>query len=237
MDYSPQYDTYSSDEYPPDWQARRQKVLKRDNYVCQICGLRSTRVDDVRFDVDHIVPKSESGSHALENLQTLCPSCHANKHPGNRELRRRGKQFERRNKPSLLVRFTWLILGLFVSSVGPDDRTVIDEDGRRLQLYSISEAAAMAEETGVTVEVAVIELWDSNSDNVQQMGRVRNTVDVPSTTSGAEKSNEARFVTWAGNGHPQLEKGRKYRIIGAKTNQYNGEFQLVIDGQSAIQSQ
>lgn len=236
-DYSPRYDTYTSDEYPPDWQARRRKVLKRDGYVCQACGVQSTRVDDIRFDVDHIVPKSDGGSHALDNLQTLCPSCHADKHGNNKKLNRRGQQFKQRNKPSLLIRLIWLLLGPFLSSVGPDERTVIDDSGRRLHLRTLSEASALPKESGVSVEVTVTELWDSDSSSVKQLGQVR---DGPSRYSGTDESQsgnpvEARFVVWSGNEHPRLQKGGSYRVVGAKTNSYDGEFQLIVDGKTAIQ--
>lgn len=234
--YSPRYDSYTSDEYPPDWQARRQQVLKRDEYTCQQCGLRSTRVDDVRFDVDHIVPKSEGGSHGLENLQTLCPRCHANKHPGNSKLEKRSREFKHRNKPPLLIQFVWLVLGPFIESIGPDEQTVFDEQGRRLHLHSLSEAATLEKGVGVTVDVTVTELWNSNSDNVHQMGKVHDGTNNEASELEERNQEKARFVVWTGNRHPRLQEGRTYRIVGAKTNTYNGEFQLVVDGRSAIQA-
>jgi 5-methylcytosine-specific restriction endonuclease McrA len=100
QDDTPQYNKHPSAEYPPGWQSRRRKVPRRDGFICQECGVRSTRVDDVRFDVDHILPKSDGGSHAPENLQTLCLSCHANKHPGNQGLRQRARTYERRVRRS-----------------------------------------------------------------------------------------------------------------------------------------
>lgn len=237
-DYSPKYDDYTNDEYPPDWQARRRKVLKRDGFECQVCEIRSTRVDDVRFDVDHIVPKSDGGSHSIDNLQTLCPSCHANKHPQNIKLKRRGRQFAERNKPSLFVWLIQLLLGPLLSSVGAEEQSVIDNRGRKLYPRTLSEAAALPEETGVTVEIRVTELWESTNETVQQLGRVQ---DVTSRYSGPDEPLEdtleqTRFIVWCGNDHPRLQVGRDYRIVGAKTNSYDGEFQLVVDEQSVIQS-
>lgn len=37
------------------------------------------RKTDVRLDIDHIVPLSKGGAHALSNLQLLCRSCHTRK--------------------------------------------------------------------------------------------------------------------------------------------------------------
>lgn len=238
QDYSPQYDSYTSDEYPPDWRARRRRVLRRDDYTCRACGLRSTRVDDISFDVDHVVPKSDGGSHALDNLQTLCPPCHAEKHPGNSGLKRRARQFDNRNRPSMLVRVVTWVVGLVVSSVGSDD-VVIDDDGRRLETRSMPEAAGLPDESGVTVEVTVAELWDSSSENVQQMGRVQGaSTGEPGEQPAADRGSTetARFVVWAGNDHPHLRNGDRYRLVGAKTNTYNGSFQLVVDGQTVVQS-
>lgn len=237
-DYSPQYDSYTSEEYPPDWQARRRKVLRRDGYTCQACGLRSTRVDDIRFDVDHVVPKSDGGSHALDNLQTLCPPCHARKHPGNSGLKRRARQFDRRNRSSMLVRLLTWVVGLVVPSVGSGDDVVVDDDGRRLAVRLVPEAASLPEDSGVTVEVTVTELWNSTSGNVQQMGRVRGAAGSEAGQGTADdqgSTDTARFVVWAGNDHPHLQQGRRYRLVGAKTNVYDGSFQLVVDGQTVVQ--
>lgn len=223
-DYAPRYDDYTSAEYPPDWQSRRQKVLRRDGYICRACGVRSTRVDDVRFDVDHIVPKSDGGSHALENLQSLCPSCHAEKHTGNEHLRQRAREYERRNRASGVVRVVRMLLRPLRAAVGltGDDETILDEHGRRLRVRSLAECASLPEGHGVTVEVRVTELWDSNSDSVRQMGRL------------TDDHTAARFVVWDGDGHPRLRTDRRYRLVGAETNQYNGDFQLVVDGKTAV---
>lgn len=225
-EYSRKYDDYTSDEYPPDWHARRQKALKRDKYVCQQCGVRSTRVDEVRFDVDHIIPKSDGGSHALDNLQTLCVSCHAQKHPNNDHLQKRAHEYKYRNQPPLIIRLTRHLLRPLLSLMGISDTnaTDIDDSGRRLPILPLSEAASLPEGEGVTVEVTVSELWDSDSNTVRQMGRV------------TDAETQARIVIWHVEDIPWLREGEDYRFVGAKTNVYNGTFQLVIDEQTAVHS-
>lgn len=52
--------------------ARRQ-ALVRDGYQCRVC---SQVVYGKKAHVDHILPKSQGGSDLLENLQTLCSTCH-----------------------------------------------------------------------------------------------------------------------------------------------------------------
>ena len=71
-------------DYGPDWQKTRDRVRARDNYKCQVCGTPETTR---QHDVHHKVPFRafvQAGSpeptyqraNRLENLITLCPSCH-----------------------------------------------------------------------------------------------------------------------------------------------------------------
>lgn len=55
----------------------RYDVLTRDNYKCVICG-RSTS-DNIKLQVDHIIPYSLGGETTLDNLQTLCSDCNLGK--------------------------------------------------------------------------------------------------------------------------------------------------------------
>jgi len=57
--------------------AIRRRVLLRDGYTCQCCGI--VRMDN---EVDHCIPLEQGGSNDYENLQTLCSGpdgCHARK--------------------------------------------------------------------------------------------------------------------------------------------------------------
>ena len=63
-------------DYPDNWEDRRKRVLERDDYECQECG-----ATDTTLQVHHITPISEGGSHSLDNLKTICRSCHASEHP------------------------------------------------------------------------------------------------------------------------------------------------------------
>lgn len=55
----------------------RMRILKRDNYRCQICG--RTAQDGITLEVDHIVPVSKGGKTVEPNLQTLCRDCNRGK--------------------------------------------------------------------------------------------------------------------------------------------------------------
>ncbi len=57
--------------------AMRFKVFKRDNYTCQICGVK--KGEGVELEVDHIIPISKGGETRMDNLQTLCKRCNRGK--------------------------------------------------------------------------------------------------------------------------------------------------------------
>ena len=49
--------------------ALREKIMRRDNYTCQICGKHMP--DEVGLQVDHIVPVSKGGKTVESNLRVL----------------------------------------------------------------------------------------------------------------------------------------------------------------------
>ncbi|MEM6550407.1 MAG: HNH endonuclease signature motif containing protein [Pseudomonadota bacterium] len=59
----------------PRWTALRLVALRRDGWRCVQCSARG------RLEVDHIKPVRSHPelSFDLDNLQCLCPSCHAKK--------------------------------------------------------------------------------------------------------------------------------------------------------------
>lgn len=64
-------------DYGPDWTRIRDRVRARDKYTCQVCGAIET---NRQHDVHHKIPfrsfTSFIEANRLENLTTLCPSCH-----------------------------------------------------------------------------------------------------------------------------------------------------------------
>ena len=48
----------------------RNLVYERDNYKCQICGRKNN------LHIHHVIKRANGGDHSLDNLITLCSSCH-----------------------------------------------------------------------------------------------------------------------------------------------------------------
>lgn len=65
--------------YGPNWREQRRKALEHDKHICQRCGAPE---DGREHDVHHIIPFRVLGlegykeANKLDNLITLCPSCH-----------------------------------------------------------------------------------------------------------------------------------------------------------------
>jgi 5-methylcytosine-specific restriction endonuclease McrA len=54
---------------PGDWGSVRRKVLRRDRWLCYICGAAAN-------EVDHVVPGDD---HDPSNLSAICHPCHLSK--------------------------------------------------------------------------------------------------------------------------------------------------------------
>lgn len=55
----------------------RERIAKRDNYTCQICG--KYMPDGVGLHIDHIIPIAKGGKSIPSNLQVLCSKCNGRK--------------------------------------------------------------------------------------------------------------------------------------------------------------
>jgi hypothetical protein len=67
--------------------SRREAVLHRDNYTCQICGKKHARLE-----VHHIIFRSQGGTDDENNLITLCEDCHSGIHNGKIVLTKKPKK-------------------------------------------------------------------------------------------------------------------------------------------------
>jgi DEAD/DEAH box helicase domain-containing protein len=69
--------TNDANDYGPNWPEQRDRARQRDRYRCQICGVAEKGRS---HHVHHKIPFRTFGSYEqanqLDNLVTLCPSCH-----------------------------------------------------------------------------------------------------------------------------------------------------------------
>jgi DEAD/DEAH box helicase domain-containing protein len=64
-------------DYGPDWARTRDRVRARDKYTCQVCGaVEANRQHDVHHKTPFRAFPSYAEANRMENLTTLCPSCH-----------------------------------------------------------------------------------------------------------------------------------------------------------------
>lgn len=63
------------------WKRARQTALIRDHYLCQECFRRGKYIQ--ANIIHHIIPLRDDLSKAfdLDNLETICTSCHNKEHP------------------------------------------------------------------------------------------------------------------------------------------------------------
>ena len=62
-----------------EWDALRRACLQRDGYKCQHCQAKviGKKRGGSTPHVDHIKPRKSGGTDTLDNLRTLCASCHS----------------------------------------------------------------------------------------------------------------------------------------------------------------
>ncbi|HUE99457.1 MAG TPA: DEAD/DEAH box helicase [Anaerolineales bacterium] len=75
--------TNDPNDYGPGWSQIRDRVRARDKYTCQVCGaVETTRQHDVHHKTPFRAFRAANGppdfsqANRLDNLTTLCPSCH-----------------------------------------------------------------------------------------------------------------------------------------------------------------
>ena len=71
--------TNDPNDYGPDWPRLRLAVRTRDGFRCRVCGApENGREHDVHHKTPFRAFSSAAEANRMENLVTLCPSCHRN---------------------------------------------------------------------------------------------------------------------------------------------------------------
>lgn len=74
--YKPKRQGHGKGFARPD-QRTRWRILKRDEYICQVCG--RSREDGVKLEMDHKLALARGGTNDDDNLWTLCHDCNRGK--------------------------------------------------------------------------------------------------------------------------------------------------------------
>lgn len=89
-----------------EWFEIREDARKRDGYRCAECGITEEEHYILKrqpLQVHHILPYKQCKKHELDNLITLCPSCHSKADgnlQGGEQWKRKRSQESEKSKPS-----------------------------------------------------------------------------------------------------------------------------------------
>lgn len=70
----------SQSSYPSNWDSLARQTNKRDNWTCQKCSAQGGPYGNAKLAAHHMIPKSSGGSDDVDNLITVCHSCHEEEH-------------------------------------------------------------------------------------------------------------------------------------------------------------
>lgn len=80
-----------------EWRRTRKEVYARDNWICQDCRCKCKNSADAKNDgrkkiqAHHLLARRDGGTDTLDNLITLCMSCHHKRESALKERRAEGK--------------------------------------------------------------------------------------------------------------------------------------------------
>lgn len=83
-------------------------------------------------------------------------------------------------------------------------------------------ASLVYDENRIHLTAMVYQLWDNNSNKIQQVGLLK------------DRTGIIKFISWQNGNTPILQLNRYYRFLNLKKNVYNGNLELVIDRHSEI---
>lgn len=75
----------------------------------------------------------------------------------------------------------------------------------------------------ITIEAQVAELWDDDTDSIQQVGLLQ------------DNTGRIKFKSWSTSNPPMLNEGDSYRLEGVATDEYQGNMSVSINSQTEME--
>ena len=90
----------------------REHALCRDNYTCQVCKAKNTRLE-----VHHIKYRSQGGTDDLDNLITLCVDCHKKVHAGKLSINKKPKKLPNFSSATIMSILRSMLLKHYLEAI------------------------------------------------------------------------------------------------------------------------
>ena len=98
------------------------------------------------------------------------------------------------------------------------DKLVVKRDSPEVKIAEIDEPGRW-----VTVKAKIVQLWETESDNISQVGLA------------GDETGTIKFVIWRKSGKPMVEEGKSYIFRNAVTDSFMGRMQININKLSEIE--
>ena len=220
--------------YPPDWSSRKDKIKRKYDWECQICGLKGGPKGDSELHVHHILPICKGGGHGLSNLTLLCDQCHSRYHD-NPKLKSNGSGYPLIDDLMSLLTFNFAAVS---DSVERRKRrrnnlkTLRQEELRlakeKYPVRSLDQFQGTGDLVLLEAEVVDIDIIQNDHPNIP---KIRGTLE------GGKRATQLPFVAFPDVTIPKFEMGRLYRFHGVKDHMYEkaNEIQAKITKRTCIE--
>lgn len=203
--------------YPPDWPSRKDKIKRKYDWECQICGLKGGPRGDDELHVHHILPICKGGGHGLSNLTLLCDQCHSRYHD-NPKLRSNGSGYPLIGDLMSLLTFNFAAVSDSVDRRKRRRNNLKTLRQAELRLAKEKYPVRSPEQFQGTGELVLLEARVASIDFSQNDDP--NLPKLIGTLEGGNRATKLPFVVFPDVSIPRIEQNQHYRFYGVKDHMY-----------------